>query len=47
MALLKTSLIHFDAAIRHGSIRKAAESLHVASSAMNRQILQLEFEMGV
>jgi len=47
MALLKTSLIHFDAAIRHGSIRKAAESLNVASSAMNRQLLQLEQEIGV
>ncbi|NLS21286.1 LysR family transcriptional regulator [Rhizobium sp. P40RR-XXII] len=46
MALLKTSLIHFDAAIRHGSIRKAAESLNVASSAMNRQLLQLEQEIG-
>jgi DNA-binding transcriptional LysR family regulator len=47
MALLKTFLVHFDAAIRHGSIRKAAESLNVASSAMNRQLLQLEHEMGV
>ncbi|MCM2292361.1 LysR family transcriptional regulator [Allorhizobium sp. BGMRC 0089] len=47
MALLKTSLIHFDAAIRYGSIRKAAESLNIASSAMNRQLLQLEHEMGV
>jgi len=46
LALLKTSLIHFDAAIRHGSIRKAAESLNVASSAMNRQLLQLEQEIG-
>lgn len=47
MALLKASLISFDAAIRYGSIRKAAESLNVASSAMNRQLLQLEHEMGV
>lgn len=47
MALLRTSLHYFDEAIRHGSIRKAAETLHVASSAVNRQLLQLEEEMGV
>jgi DNA-binding transcriptional LysR family regulator len=46
LALLKTSLVQFDAAIRHGSIRKAAESLNIASSAMNRQLLQLELEVG-
>lgn len=47
MALLKTALVHLDAAVRHGSIRKAAESLNVSSSAMNRQLLQLEQEVGV
>lgn len=47
MALLRTSLRYFDEAIRHGSIRKAADTLHVASSAVNRQLLQLEEEMGV
>lgn len=45
--LLKTSLRYFEAAIRLGSIRKAAEQLHVASSAVNRQLLLLEQEMGV
>lgn len=47
MPLVKTSLHYFDEAIRQGSIRKAADSLHVASSAVNRQLLQLEDEMGV
>lgn len=47
MALLRTSLHYFDEAIRQGSIRKAADSLHVASSAVNRQLLQLEDEMGI
>lgn len=32
---------------RAGSIRKAAAALHVASSAVNRQILKLEQELGV
>ena len=32
---------------RRGSIRKAADTLHVASSAINRQILKLEAELGV
>ena len=31
---------------RHGSIRKAAEALHVVSSALNRRILELEEELG-
>ncbi len=32
---------------RCGSVRKAAQALHVASSAVNRQILQLEDELGL
>jgi DNA-binding transcriptional LysR family regulator len=40
-------LRYFDHVARHGSIRKAAEALAVASSAVNRQILRLEDEMGV
>lgn len=40
-------LRYFDHVARHGSIRKAAEALSVASSAVNRQILRLEDEMGV
>ena len=37
---------YFDAVVRHGSMRKAAESLHIASSALNRRILDLENELG-
>jgi DNA-binding transcriptional LysR family regulator len=47
MALTRTALRYFDEAIRLGSIRKAADSLHVASSAVNRQLLQLEDELDV
>ena len=39
-------LLYFNAVVRHGSIRKAAESLHIASSALNRRILDLETELG-
>ncbi|HEX4040688.1 MAG TPA: LysR family transcriptional regulator, partial [Xanthobacteraceae bacterium] len=39
-------LIYFDAVARHGSIRKAADALNVASSALNRQILDLEADLG-
>ncbi len=35
-----------EAVARHGSIRKAAEALHVVSSALNRRILELEEELG-
>ena len=38
--------LYFDAVARHGSIRKAADSLHMASSAVNRRILDLEAEVG-
>lgn len=37
---------YVDAVARHGSIRKAAEALHVVSSALNRRILDLEQELG-
>jgi DNA-binding transcriptional LysR family regulator len=40
------SLKYFDMIRRCGSIREAARRLHVASSAVNRQLLQLEEEMG-
>jgi DNA-binding transcriptional LysR family regulator len=39
-------LIYVDAVGRHGSIRRAAEALNVASSALNRQILDLERDLG-
>jgi DNA-binding transcriptional LysR family regulator len=45
--LLRSALRYFDQAIRDGSIRKASNHLHVASSAVNRQILQLEEEFEI
>src|SRR4029077_13246843 len=39
-------LTYVDAVGRHGSIRKAADALNVASSALNRQILDLEMDLG-
>jgi DNA-binding transcriptional LysR family regulator len=39
-------LRYFDQVARLGSIRRAAESLNVASSAVNRQIIKLEEETG-
>jgi DNA-binding transcriptional LysR family regulator len=40
------SLHYFDMIRRCSSIREAARRLHVASSAVNRQLLQLEEEIG-
>ncbi|MFI8480806.1 LysR family transcriptional regulator [Pseudomonas sp. NPDC078700] len=40
------SLKYFDMIRRCGSIREAARRLHLASSAVNRQLLQLEEELG-
>ncbi|WP_028310436.1 LysR family transcriptional regulator [Derxia gummosa] len=40
------SLRYFDMIRRCGSIREAARRLHLASSAVNRQLLQLEEEVG-
>lgn len=39
-------VIYFDAIRRAGSIREAARRLNVASSAVNRQLLKLEAELG-
>jgi DNA-binding transcriptional LysR family regulator len=39
-------LTYVDAVARHGSIRKAAEALNLAPSALNRQILDLEIDLG-
>lgn len=47
MATLRNALVYFEQAIRDGSIRKASENLHVASSAISRQLLQLEYEFDV
>lgn len=40
-------LKYFNEVAERGSIRKAAEHLNIASSAVNRQILKLEDELGV
>jgi DNA-binding transcriptional LysR family regulator len=37
---------YVDAVARYGSIRKAAEALHIVSSALNRRILDLEADLG-
>ncbi|QJQ94838.1 MULTISPECIES: LysR family transcriptional regulator [Halomonadaceae] len=47
MPLLLPALRYFEEVARHGSLRKAADHLHVAASAVNRQILKLEDELGV
>jgi DNA-binding transcriptional LysR family regulator len=39
-------LTFVDAVARYGSIRKAADALNIASSALNRQILDLESDLG-
>ncbi|MFT9298953.1 MAG: LysR family transcriptional regulator, partial [Gluconobacter sp.] len=39
-------LIYLDTVARCGSIRKAGEQLNVASTAINRQILTLEDNLG-
>ena len=39
-------LRYLDEVVRRGSIRRAAETLHVAPTAINRQILELEAELG-
>lgn len=41
------TLIYVDAVARAGSIRKAAETLAITSTALNRRILALEEELGV
>ena len=47
MHLLLPGLRYFEEVARQGSLRRAAERLHVAASAINRQILKLEEELGV
>lgn len=39
-------IVYFDAIRRAGSIREAARRLNIASSAVNRQLLKLETELG-
>jgi DNA-binding transcriptional LysR family regulator len=45
--MLRTALYYVDQVARDGSIRKAAERLHLSASAIHRQLLQLEEELGV
>jgi DNA-binding transcriptional LysR family regulator len=47
MRLHSQALRYLSEVARSGSIRKAAEQLNVASSAVNRYILKLEAELGV
>jgi DNA-binding transcriptional LysR family regulator len=46
-SLVPAGLRYADQVARSGSIQKAARELHVAASAINRQILHLEEELGV
>ena len=45
--MLPKVFLYVDAIARAGSIRKAAETVHVAASALNRQLRELETDMGV
>lgn len=47
MSIHSLAIRYFDAVRRAGSIREAARHLNVASSAVNRQILKLEAELGM
>ena len=40
------SLSYFVAVAQNKSMREAAETLHLTSSALNRHILDLEYELG-
>jgi len=44
--MLKNSLRYFISVVRNGSIRAASAELHVAQSAISRQLQQLEHETG-
>ena len=45
--LLPTALRHVDDVARRGSIQRTARELNLAASAINRQLLALEAELGV
>jgi DNA-binding transcriptional LysR family regulator len=45
--MTNANLRYFTSVARHRSIREAAEELHVAQSALSRQIQKLEQELGV
>jgi DNA-binding transcriptional LysR family regulator len=45
--MINASLRYFTAVARHGSIREAAQELHIAQSALSRRVQKLEEEFGV
>ena len=45
--MLARAALYFDEVARRGSIRRASERLHIAPSAVDRQIIQLEEQMGM
>jgi DNA-binding transcriptional LysR family regulator len=47
LQMIKASLRYFGAVVQHGSIRAAADALHVAQSAVSRQLQSLEQELDV
>lgn len=47
MPLHSAALKYLDAVVRLGSIRRAADRLNVAASAINRHILKIEDELGI
>lgn len=47
MELFSRAARYFDAVASQGSVRAAAKQMHVAASAINRHILDLEEELGV
>ena len=47
MKIHSSFLTYFDETCKSGSIRKAAKKLFIASSAVNRQILKKEEELGI
>src|SRR5687767_4315376 len=47
MRTLRRSMRYFKDVARTGSVRAAAEALHIAPSAVSRSIQQLENEIGV
>ena len=44
---VETAFKYFEAVIELGSIRKAAERLHISASSISRQIQKLEHHYGV
>jgi DNA-binding transcriptional LysR family regulator len=44
--LLGRAAIYFDEVARRGALRRAADVLHIAPSAIDRQIIQLEEDLG-